>query len=320
MLGSSLRELVPISVNKKPKVAASISKLSSMDPKSQSKRALSGAQIADEQRAVEEKCLSYIDETKKFATSAVGGSTRAQSSLQLNTMETGSIESFHSKPQRVPTAPEYRRTNSTSLNQHPETSPQRSSETRHTRAIGQLQQVDQNAENEMYELRKANQILKERLTASERDRDSWRKKARETADELADCRDELFTLHPRDAITDTQVGEDWDRLCQQIAQWVDDEMEIKDDPSNQLGLLPNNSLVRGYWGEDRQRLIERYSMKDDFDWLLRYNIHCLLEKDIFSESIYLFGLPESDARVLARVEKALGKLEPRRGMLYGRGY
>ena len=254
------------------------------------------------------------------------------------------MEDFQTKSQGTLSVLEHRRVIPIHPKQYQVSTFVSDGEVRHTdseawrqRAQEQLQQNDPTPRDEINELKKTNDLLTKKFTAlqisaiteikeanrsraaSERDRDSWRMKVEEIADELADCKDKLFSLQPQDTVTDTQVGEEWNTLCQHIARWVDDEINVTDNAPLHLhqltrdGLLPK--MARLYWDENCQCLIERYSMKDDFDWLLRHNIHCLLETHIFNESIYFFGLPESVSNTIARVERAFENLEPQRGML-----
>ena len=163
------------------------------------------------------------------------------------------------------------------------------------------------------QLRKAD----DRTVAAEETQRAWQLQAQEIAEELRQCKDELFSLQPHGGITDTQIAAEWDTLCQQITRWVDDEAEFASDLHTRLEeLLRQNQLsqtIQKYWGRDRQRLVNRDKMNDELDFMLRYNIHCLLEDWVFDESIYLFGLRKDDARLLKDIENGLASLKPARG-------
>jgi len=167
----------------------------------------------------------------------------------------------------------------------------------------------------------ASQSLKQaddRTEAAEKAQHAWQIEARGIAEELAQCKDDLFGLQHRSDVTDTQVIAEWDTLCQQISRWVDDEAEFTSDLLTRLKDLHSHSLlsptVEKFWGKDRQLTVNRFKMNDDLDCLLRYNIHCLLESWIFNETIYLFGLDMEDSKLLHGLEQSLANLRPRRGM------
>ena len=157
----------------------------------------------------------------------------------------------------------------------------------------------------------------EQLRKAEEKHKSWQLKAKELADELAECKDELFNLQPCDEVTDSQVASEWDTLCQQITRWIDDEAEFVEDLFTRLEYLKKqhqlSPTVQEYWGKDRQLLVNRYKMNEDLDNVLRYNIHCLLETWVFDDTIYLFGLKKDDARLLRTIEHSLSTLSPQRG-------
>jgi DNA repair exonuclease SbcCD ATPase subunit len=163
-------------------------------------------------------------------------------------------------------------------------------------------------------LRKAD----ERAEKAESKQHEWQIEARTIADELAQCKDELFGLQPRNEVTDTHVATLWDTLCQQIIRWVDDEAEFASELIPRLKELQSHNqlsdLVIKYWGPDRQIIVRNHKMTDDLDCLLRYNIHCLLENYVFDESIYFFGLKETDKYLLQLIETSMGSLKPPRGM------
>ena len=136
--------------------------------------------------------------------------------------------------------------------------------------------------------------------------------------ELQKCKDALFDLQPPSQISDVQLGSEWDRLCGNIAQWIDDQ--IVGMTSLHAGLKKLRiedrltDTVRRYWGEDRYDLAQyadRYPSL--MDLLIRYNIHCLLERTIFSESVYMVGLRQSTAELLAAIEQQMKVVEPRKG-------
>lgn len=140
-------------------------------------------------------------------------------------------------------------------------------------------------------------------------------RAKELAEELKKCKDELFGLQPPSQVPDTQIISQWDMLCSNIVQWVDDQAGEVGRLSSQLKELRDDDrfsdLIAHYWAEDRQELAFHYpNILDD---LLRYNIHYLLEKTVFAPSVYMAGLTAHESEVLSTIEKAMLALEPRKG-------
>ena len=137
-------------------------------------------------------------------------------------------------------------------------------------------------------------------------------------EELQKCKDELFALQPLSPISDAQIGHEWERLCGAITQWIDDQAGGMGSLQSELKRLNQrdefNDTIDLYWGADRQELALRSSRYPNIiDVLLRYNIHCLLEKRVFDESVYMFGLGSKSAKLLTMIEEQMNALEPRRG-------
>ena len=137
-------------------------------------------------------------------------------------------------------------------------------------------------------------------------------------EELQKCKDELFDLQPPSQISDVQIGNEWERLCGNITRWIDDQGDGMGSLYSELKRLKQmdefTETVALYWGDDRQELAHHANRYPYIiDVLIRYNIHCLLEKRIFDESVYMFGLRHKSAELLTMIEKQMNALDPRRG-------
>ena len=136
--------------------------------------------------------------------------------------------------------------------------------------------------------------------------------------ELRACKDELFSLQPADQVTDSQIGADWDNLCRNIVHWIDNQSGGLSSLSSQLQeLLANdkfNDAISFFWGKETQILAKHHpNILED---LLRYNIHLLLERNIFNENLYMLGILKKETTVLSFVENSLSTLEPKRGKVF----
>ena len=137
-------------------------------------------------------------------------------------------------------------------------------------------------------------------------------------EELKQCKDELFDLQPPNPTSDEQIGKEWERLCGNIARWIDDQAGGSGSLCSELGRLTQTTkvddTVARYWGNDRQELAQNASRYPYIiDGLIRYNIHCLLVEKVFDESVYMFGLRRRSAKLLTQIEKQMNALEPRKG-------
>jgi hypothetical protein len=192
------------------------------------------------------------------------------------------------------------------------------SERERERLLKDKENLEKRYESFCHEASQSLRQADDRTEGAEKAQHAWQIEARGIADELAQCKDELFSLQHRSDVTDTQVIAEWDTLCQQITRWVDDEAEFTSDLLMRLKDLHSHGLlsptVEKYWGKDRQLTVNRFKMNDDLDCLLRYNIHCLLESWIFDEVNYLFGLDKEDSKLLHGLEQSLANLRPPRGM------
>ena len=165
----------------------------------------------------------------------------------------------------------------------------------------------------------------DQLQASEKSRTVAEAKARtlesraqDLETELRACKDELFSLQPADQVTDSQISADWDNLCRNIVHWIDNQSGGMSSLSSQLQELlafdKFNDAISFFWGKETQILAKYHpNILED---LLRYNIHLLLERNIFNENLYMLGILKKETTVLSFVEKSLSTLEPKRGRVF----
>lgn len=140
-------------------------------------------------------------------------------------------------------------------------------------------------------------------------------RANDLAEELKVCKDELFSLQPPNQTSDTQISAAWEALCSNIVQWIDDQAGDFNNLTSELKILQENAqltqTVQFYWGRDRQQMAIRY--RNILEDLLRYNIHCLLEKRVFAPQVYMPGLTPQECEVLSMVERTMLRGVPSKG-------
>ncbi|KAF6226264.1 hypothetical protein HO133_009130 [Letharia lupina] len=146
-------------------------------------------------------------------------------------------------------------------------------------------------------------------------------KVQELSEELQKCKDELFNLQPPNPVADTHISAEWDALCSSITTWIDDQSGGVEDLRTRFRELNSNKkcskALAKYWGEDRQLIANHYSQSSNIlDEILRYNIHCFLEAEVFDDRVYMVGLSTSEAKLLLKIEREMAKLEPRRDPSY----
>ena len=143
-------------------------------------------------------------------------------------------------------------------------------------------------------------------------------KIQDVSEELQRCKDELFNLQPPNQVADTSISAEWEALCANITNWIDDQAGGIDDLRSQLRELKAkeefSDIIDRYWGKDRQLLANHYSKEISIlDDLLRFNIHCLLENRVFDGRVYMVGMRCSDAELLRTIELDMAGREPQRG-------
>lgn len=167
--------------------------------------------------------------------------------------------------------------------------------------------------------------ITDQLQASEQSRKMAEDKARtlesrvlDVKAELGACKDELFNLQPAAQVTDAQIIAEWNALCDNIVHWIENQSGGMSNLSLRLQDLSAkdqyNDAIRFFWGKETQLLAKNHpNILED---LLRYNIHLLLERNVFNENLYMLGILKKEAIVLSAVEKTMSTLEPKRGKIF----
>lgn len=130
--------------------------------------------------------------------------------------------------------------------------------------------------------------------------------------ELQACKDDLFRMQPRSRVPDSVVAQAYDDLDEKVCSWIASEISLFETDYYQTGQKApptlfyhrNSSSVKEflsdhptYWGE----------------YLVRCLIRGLLQEMVFAEDILLLGLDNSEAALLQRIERGMGKGKPPRG-------
>ena len=153
------------------------------------------------------------------------------------------------------------------------------------------------------------QKLKELKTATEKDLINLQETHAIQHKELQICRDDLFNLQPMVQLTDSQILSQYETLCQQISNWVDNEISIYEDNFHNARSQPP-VIVHG-----NDLKIKAFLQKapEGGEYLLVAMIHRFIQKGFFEANDILFGFPEVEAAWIDEAANMMPKLEPKRG-------
>lgn len=155
------------------------------------------------------------------------------------------------------------------------------------------------------------QALMEVLAKSSRDLEQLQKTNLSQHHELQTCKDNLFRLQPVTQLTDSDILKQYETLCQQVSNWVDNELSKFEDKS---GYPVNDTRIITDGGSNSiKRLLN--STPEAGEYLVSAEIHENIQRHFFGENVILFGLSQNITGFLHCVEEHMATLEPRRGML-----
>lgn len=140
---------------------------------------------------------------------------------------------------------------------------------------------------------------------------------KELQESLTECKDDLLRLQPNSQVSDSEIGDQFSNLCQQITSWVDDQTEDTDaledrfEKIKTVEALNMDPILGLYLNEDHVRLIQ--DVPDALPMVVQYLIHCCLEQYVLGNGIYFYGLDIRNIGLLKEVEQGMRLLEPARG-------
>ena len=193
---------------------------------------------------------------------------------------------------------------------------------RETQEIKKLRSENKNLRDQRRELRKAKRSMEDKIFSLEqannelgsrlRSLTRWREDAEvkmcqdaqtitTQSEEIVAYKDDLFKLQPRLGLPDTDIISSYSRLCNRISLWAGREIDILEANPGALG----SQLRRGIVGNDRwlSTLLERCSYS--WEHLLIAVIHESLQNILLSDKLLLFGLSDSMAQTISRIERSM---------------
>lgn len=134
---------------------------------------------------------------------------------------------------------------------------------------------------------------------------SWTK----TQLELSKCRDELFRVQPAAQVSDAEIVEGFESLCQRITNWIDEVISTYEDSHPGAGL---ERIFSAGHSESASRLLQVFPEAGEH--LVRYQIHRHLRRYMLGKDVYMLGLSEEIKRALQIAEEGMEYLEPAKGI------
>lgn len=137
---------------------------------------------------------------------------------------------------------------------------------------------------------------------------------------LTECKDDLLRLQPPSQMADSEIGDRYSNLCQQITSWVDDQTEDSEALEQRFEKLRTpeslnmDPILNAYLDDNHLSLLHEHS--DVVPFVVQYLIHCCLEEYVMGNGIYFYGLDIRNTNLLQEVELGMKLLEPQRGEVF----
>ena len=187
---------------------------------------------------------------------------------------------------------------------------------------GEIRSRLQRKERELQELQNCHQELLQSYDEQETEIQNlaeWKGQAENTLEvlqirsaalqqELQACKDDLFRLQPIAQVPDREIMNDFESLSQQIANWIDEEINAyeKIHPATETWQLFSDGGNSG-----AARILQKFPEAGEY--LIRYTVHEYLQEHMFGKGAYLLGLPKETVQLLQTTEQNMASLEPPRG-------
>ena len=159
--------------------------------------------------------------------------------------------------------------------------------------------------------------LTERITNGDEELGALRSFVNKLQHELQLCKDDLFRLQPAVQTPDTEIIRQYDIVCQQVSNWIDEEISQLEQKRTKDG-GHGVPLVLDVSQPGAKELLRR--VPEAGEYMIASIIHAYLQEKVLGEHVYCFGLPEDLIRTLELIEQGMSKLEPRRGIDAGGVY
>ena len=129
-------------------------------------------------------------------------------------------------------------------------------------------------------------------------------------DKLLTCEDELFRLLPVPQSTDSEIQSQYNKLCQQIVTWV--EEEVDEFERGHPNSTPYEKTIRAGGDSYIRSVLER--VPEAGEYLLGATIHKVIMGRFFGPNIVLFGLNDEMTMLIRDIEEKMEASNLKRGM------
>lgn len=156
-----------------------------------------------------------------------------------------------------------------------------------------------------------NKHLREKNLEAEQNMEQFRLHANVLQHELQACKDDLFRLQPMVQVTDSQIVNQFDHVCEEVSSWVDEEISSYE---RRAGALETGTcLVLDCGNPEIKTMLQKHPQASEY--LLGSVIHQHLQRRVLGKHVYLFGLSQEEIAFLRTTEKRMAQLDPPRGKL-----
>ena len=181
-----------------------------------------------------------------------------------------------------------------------------------------LQKKDEEIEHLRFELNRFTNAYKDQeansnnlteiIAAADHELRGLRQELEASQRDLRACRDDLFRLQPAAQVPDSNIAKDYDLLCHEVTNWIDEEIVAFEKSTH---YTKSGQLFSAPEGSEGALLLD--AIPEIGEYLIRYLVHSCLVDAIFGESVYLFGLSEGATKLLQKAEQGMEKLESKKG-------
>ncbi|KAG6994105.1 hypothetical protein G7Y79_00047g083310 [Physcia stellaris] len=129
--------------------------------------------------------------------------------------------------------------------------------------------------------------------------------------ELQACKDDLFRVQPIGHLPDSTITRRFGDLDDLICVWIDGEISLFMDEWQPKTPGAEPKLFHHNGHSDMKAFLRRYPEMGG-EYVVRFTVHYVLQKDLFGDEIWLFGLATYDMDLLKLIEQGMAELDPPR--------
>lgn len=182
--------------------------------------------------------------------------------------------------------------------------------------IGEMTQRCERRDKHIEALRNQVQVERQEKPAVQRDLERSKAETVQLMKNFGECKENLFKLQSTVCLSDTQIAQCYDLLCEDIADWVDTELPEIENLLIKL-LQSSRELDAGYNHLNAYCQSGLIEVMERFPSAYVIIVRCLIERHlemyIFNTDNYFLGVPDKYDAFLKMIEDGMMSLGPQKG-------